>query len=523
MTRNPNTYDVSYVIGQFWQNTQNTSIWYLNSQTSANGLLQSNWVAIASTLNSISDTVNTPVYPSSGLSIPPDNIQLVGASGISVVSNAVANLLTISATGTIGQTITGNTGGPLIPTLGNWNILGDGSITSIGSGSTLTVELTGLTNHAVLVGAGTTTITNVGPTATVGQVLQSAGASADPAFSTATYPLTTTINQILYSSATDTVTGLATANDGVLITSATGVPSLLANSLITGYVLTANTAAPPSWQSLSSSGAIISITGNTGGAEVPLLGNFNILGTGSITVAGSANTETVQLTGLTNHAVLLGAGTSTITSLGPTATVGQVLQSAGASADPAFSTATYPLTTTVNQLLYSSATDTVTGLATANRAVLTTNATGVPALTALATDGQLIIGSTAGAPAAATLTAGSGIVVTNASNSITIAANGFALAYTNVTFAMSPYTVLSTDYYISVNSSGGAVTLRFPNAPTVNQTWTVKDRTGNASANNISVTTVGGAVTIDGATTYTIISNYGSINLINNATSYEVY
>ena len=369
MTRNPNTYDVSYVIGQFWQNTQNTSIWYLNSQTSANGLLQSNWVAIASTLNSISDTVNTPVYPSSGLSIPPDNIQLVGASGISVVSNAVANLLTISATGTIGQTITGNTGGPLIPTLGNWNILGDGSITSIGLGSTLTV----------------------------------------------------------------------------------------------------------------------------------------------------------QLTGLNNHAVLLGAGTSTITSLGPTATVGQVLQSAGPSADPAFSTATYPLTTTVNQLLYSSATDTVTGLATANRAVLTTNATGVPALTALATDGQLIIGSTAGAPAAATLTAGSGIVVTNASNSITIAANGFALAYTNVTFAMSPYTVLSTDYYISVNSSGGAVTLRFPNAPTVNQTWTVKDRTGNASANNISVTTVGGAVTIDGATTYTIISNYGSINLINNATSYEVY
>jgi hypothetical protein len=88
---------------------------------------------------------------------------------------------------------------------------------------------------------------------------------------------------------------------------------------------------------------------------------------------------------------------------------------------------------------------------------------------------------------------------------------------------MSPYTVLSTDYYISVDSSGGAVTLRFPNAPTVNQTWTVKDRTGNASANNISVTTVGGAVTIDGATTYTIISNYGSINLINNATSYEVY
>jgi NAD-dependent DNA ligase len=37
------------------------------------------------------------------------------------------------------------------------------------------------------------------------------GASAAPAWSTATYPATTTANQLLYSSATNTVTGLATA------------------------------------------------------------------------------------------------------------------------------------------------------------------------------------------------------------------------------------------------------------------------------------------------------------------------
>lgn len=48
--------------------------------------------------------------------------------------------------------------------------------------------MTGLTNHSLLVGAGTATITKVGPTATSGQVLQSSGASADPVFSTATYP-----------------------------------------------------------------------------------------------------------------------------------------------------------------------------------------------------------------------------------------------------------------------------------------------------------------------------------------------
>jgi len=157
---------------------------------------------------------------------------------------------------------------------------------------------------------------------------------------------------------------------------------------------------------------------------------LTLAGSGSITTTGSGATVTTALTGLTNHAVLVGAGTSTITKVGPTATAGQVLQSAGAAADPAFSTATYPSTTTVSQILYSSSTNVVSGLATANRAVLTTGATGIPVLTALATDGQLIIGSTAGVPAAATLTAGTGITITNGSNSISIAASGSVVAQT---------------------------------------------------------------------------------------------
>jgi hypothetical protein len=126
---------------------------------------------------------------------------------------------------------------------------------------------------------------------------------------------------------------------------------------------------------------------------------------------------------LTNHAVLVGAGTTTITKVGPSASTGQILQN-NAAADPSYSTATYPSTTTVSQILYSSATNVVSGLATANRAVLTTGTTGIPVLTALATNGQLIIGSTAGSPAAATLTQGTGITITNGSNTITIAATG---------------------------------------------------------------------------------------------------
>lgn len=173
--------------------------------------------------------------------------------------------------------------------------------------------------------------------------------------------------------------------------------------------------------------AVEHLTADSGGQLNPDgSNNFNLLGSGSITTIGLGSTITTQLTGLTNHAVLVGAGTTTITKVGPTATSGQILQSAGAAADPAFSTATYPATTTINQILYSSSANVVSGLATANRGVLTTGATGIPVITALATDGQLIIGSTAGAPAAATLTAGTGISITNGSNSISIAVTGGA-------------------------------------------------------------------------------------------------
>jgi len=182
--------------------------------------------------------------------------------------------------------------------------------------------------------------------------------------------------------------------------------------------------------STSGTGIIDTLTGNTGGAIAPVAGNINTVGTGSITTAGSGNTLTTQLTGLTNHAVLVGAGTATITKFAPTATAGQVLQSAGAAADPAFSTATYPSTTTANDILYSSATNVVGQISTVNQAVLTTGTGGVPVLTSIATNGQLIIGSTAGAPAAATLTAGTGITITNASNSITIAASGSVVGET---------------------------------------------------------------------------------------------
>jgi hypothetical protein len=83
----------------------------------------------------------------------------------------------------------------------------------------------------------------------------------------------------------------------------------------------------------------------------------------------------------------------------------------------------------------------------------------------------------------------------------------------------SPYTVLSTDYIVEVNT-GSAYTIRLPNAPTAGTEYVIKDVTGTAAANNITLTTVGGAVTIDGVTSVAINTNYASVRVYFNGTSY---
>lgn len=210
------------------------------------------------------------------------------------------------------------------------------------------------------------------------------------------------------------------------------------------------------------SGTIVqTLTGNSGGAVPPTGGNINTLGTGSITVVGVPGTSTLtaQLTGLTNHSLLVGAGTATITNLG------------------------------------------------------------------VATNGQIPIGSTGADPVLATITAGTNISITNAAGSITISADTQAqvVSYTAVVFAQSPYSVLSTDYYIGANVTGGAITILLPNAPTTGRIFAVKDVAGLAASSNITVTTVGGVVTIDGATSYVMNLTYQAIQLIFNGTSYEIY
>lgn len=205
--------------------------------------------------------------------------------------------------------------------------------------------------------------------------------------------------------------------------------------------------------------------------------------------------------------------------LAGTATANQVLLS-GSGAAPAWSTATYPATTTINQLLYSSSANVIAGLATANNATLITSAGGVPSIsqtlpaavqqnitavgtvatgvwqgTAIGatyggtgvanptahtlpvaegssamtflgplTNGQLLIGSTGADPVAAAITAGAGISITNNAGSITVTATGSgAFNWTVVTGATQ--TMASNNGYIANRAT--LVTLTLPGTANV--------------------------------------------------------
>jgi trimeric autotransporter adhesin len=122
----------------------------------------------------------------------------------------------------------------------------------------------------------------------------------------------------------------------------------------------------------------------------------------------------------------------------------------------------------------------------------------------------------------AVISGGAGITVTTGANSIVISGSGsITFTYTNVN--TSPYVVLITDDYISVDSSGGPITIQMPNAATLGKIYVVKDRTGSAAIHNITVTTVGGVINIDGAATFVMNTAYQSVSLIGNNSSYEIY
>lgn len=360
--------------------------------------------------------------------------------------------------------LTGNDGIPVTPDVGgNIFVVGTGSITTVGTTNTETIELTGLTLHNVLIGSGSPTITNVAPSATVGIALVSNGVSADPSFSTV----------VVEGGGTGaiTLTGLLT---GTGTTPVVGTPITQYNVITAGAGNLPNSVAP----SATSGVALIS----QGSSAQPIFGTVSPAGGGSGTtsitgVITGNGTSPYTSSAVTNHAVLVGAASNLITSVGPGSTSGVPLIAQGIGSDPVFGTATVPGggtgTTTLTGLVTGNGTSPLTatpitqfnvitgavsntpnsvpptatsgvplisqgaasqpifGTATVagggtgstsfniNGVVISGATTTTPLTSLTLTNGQIVIGGT-GAPAAATITAGTGISIVNGNNSITV-------------------------------------------------------------------------------------------------------
>ena len=95
----------------------------------------------------------------------------------------------------------------------------------------------------------------------------------------------------------------------------------------------------------------------------------------------------------------------------------------------------------------------------------------------------------------------------------------------NRTSIAATYTASLTDYYIGVDSTGGTISLRLPDAAIMlsGQTYVVKDEGGAANTNVITIL-ASGSQTIDGQNQVLLYSPYAALSLYCNGTNkYFIY
>lgn len=185
-------------------------------------------------------------------------------------------------------------------------VSGSASAISVGAGTTVNVfsSAIGSSNTNAITGAGTISysgVTFTGGSSTINTTTTTPLALT--VFQGGTGLTGTTVNQILYSSAANTIAGLATANSAVLATNGSGVPSITATPTVTSITFGSGSALntyvqATSWTpAISIGGSTTGITYTTQTGEYTQIGNiifftFNIL----LSSKGS-QTGSVLLTG----------------------------------------------------------------------------------------------------------------------------------------------------------------------------------------------------------------------------------
>ena len=327
----------------------------------------------------------------------------------------------------------------------------------------------------------------------------------------------------------------------------------------TGIVLT-NASGVAGNTTIATNGATVgnTLTGNTGGAISPSAGNWNIL-TANATVLFDGSGSTLTLDFNKNNLILgtnpaglpggngldnVGLGFSVLNAL----TSGTSNTSVGYNSTPVNTTGNSNSAYGFEALFSMTGGNLNTAIGSLALGSLTSNgvagnctAVGSSALQFLTTGvSNTALGFSSGSNY--TTSESSNIVIGNAgtaaeSNVIRIGTQGTGTGQQNQCFIAGvvntvsgrvvkvttpgayPYATLITDYLILVDSSA-ARTINPIAAPVTGTTYRIKDNVGSAAANNITITPTG--KNIDGAASFVINTNYGSVDICYNGTEWSV-
>jgi hypothetical protein len=283
---------------------------------------------------------------------------------------------------------------------------------------------------------------------TTGVILQG-NTTANPSWSTATYPSDAAQGDILYGSAIHVISALAK------------------NTSATRYLANTGTSNAPQWDQVNLSNGVTSTLAVGSG------------GTGKTT--------------LTVHGVLLGNATSAINTMSA-GTAGQIITSSGALVDPAWTTATYPATIAKGEVLCATNANVigvVSGTGNLGDVLTSGGAATAPTWQAPAATGITTLDGDSGSATGSTVTISGGTNLTSvaATSTVTINLDAAITAMTSIdianggrigtalvsgnTFTLSAYNVGTTAYvpFVTLTANATVPTCNLDTAVTINSAY----------------------------------------------------